>query len=138
MTTIRIKNRDIPLLYTVWEMKQIQEEIAPLGIALKLALGHNPDDETDESMYGSAEHLKNAAKLMRIMGNAGLEEAGEDPDLTDKKVMRAIKPIDLADMINACMDAINEGMESEIQPKKEEGPVDVTLEEINKKKVKDE
>ena len=34
------------------------------------------------------------AKLIRILGNAGLEEAGEAPDLTDKKVLRAMKPAD--------------------------------------------
>ena len=40
-------------------------------------------------------------------------------------------------MVNACMNSMAEGMESEIPEKKPEGPVDVTLEEINKKKEKD-
>ena len=75
-------------------------------------------------------------KLIRILGNAGLEEAGEAADLTEKNVMRAIKPMDLMEKISACMDAINEGMVSEIPEKKDEGPVDVTLEEMKKKEVK--
>ena len=68
------------------------------------------------------------------LGNTGLEEEGENPDLTDKKVMRAIRPVELGEMVSACMEAMNEGMASEIPEKKQEGPVDVVLEEIEKKK----
>ena len=39
MASITLKGREIPLLYTVYEMKQIQEEIAPIGQALKIVLG---------------------------------------------------------------------------------------------------
>ena len=137
MVTITLKGREIPLLYTTWEMKQIQEELGPLSKAISLVLGRNPEDEKDTSRYGSAEHLGAAAKLIRILGNAGLEEAGESADLSDKKVLRALKPADLIAAVNACMDAMNEGMTSEIPAKDEEGPVDVTLEEMNKKKEKD-
>lgn len=138
MRSIQIKGREIPLLYTVYEMKQIQEEIAPLDRALSMVSGRNPDDKEDTSKYGSAEHLAAAATLIRILGNAGLEEAGEAPDLTEKKIMRGLKPADLNLSINACMDAMNEGMTSEIPEKEETGPVDVVLEEINKKKEKED
>lgn len=133
MITINLKGREVPLLYTTYEMKQIQEEIAPLGKAMQLVLGRNPDDETDMSGYMGAEHLKHAATLIRILGNAGLEEAGEAPDMTDKKIMRALRPADMIEAINACMDAMTEGMASEIPPKEDEGPVDVTLEDMKKK-----
>lgn len=136
MVTINLKGRDIPLLYTTWEMKEIQEDIAPISRAISLVLGRNPDDKKDTSKYGSAEHLMAAAKLIRILGNAGLEEAGETPDLTDKKVLRALRPADLASAVSICMDAMNEGMRSEIPEKDNDEPVDVTLEEINKKKAK--
>ena len=136
MATINLKGREIPLLYTTWEMKEIQEDIAPISQAISLVLGRNPEDKTDTSKYGSAEHLMAAAKLIRILGNAGLEEAGETPDLTDKKVLRALRPADLASAVSICMDAMNEGMRSEIPEKDNDEPVDVTLEEINKKKVK--
>ena len=137
MAKIVLKGREIPLLYTVYEMKQIQDDIAPLSRAISMVLGRNPDDKTDTGRYGSAEHLEAAAKLIRILGNAGLEEAGDAPDLTDKKVMRAIRPSELADMVSACIDAMNEGMASEYPEKEDDGPVDVTLEEMKKKKVKD-
>ncbi|MBR6442731.1 MAG: hypothetical protein IKS46_03505 [Clostridia bacterium] len=137
---ITLKGRRIPLIYTTYEMKQMQEEIAPLSELNRAIYGRNPKDETDTSGYASAEHLSNVAKLIRILGNAGLEESGEEGNLTDKWVLRAIKPGELVEMVNACTDAMNEGMESEIpddiEKKAKEGPVDVTLEEIKKKKDK--
>lgn len=134
MASITLKGREIPLLYTTWEMKQIQEEIGPMNEAIRLILGRNPENEEDTSAFGSAKHLAVAATLIRILGNAGLEEAGENPDLTEKKILRSVKPADLAMLVSTCMDAMAEGMGSEIPPKEAEGPVDVTLEEINKKK----
>lgn len=137
MASIRINEREIPLIYTVYEMKLIQEEIAPLNRAISLVMGRNPDDKEDMSFYGGPEHLDAAAKLIRILGNAGLEEDGKDPDLTEKKIMRALKPAELIMAINACMEAMSEGMASEIPEKKQEGPVDVTLEDMKKKEPKE-
>ena len=136
MASITLKGREIPLLYTVYEMKQIQEEIAPLSKAISLVTGRNPEDEDDLSGFGGAAHIETAAKMIRILGNAGLEESGQEPDLTDKKIMRAMKPNEMMDLINACMEAMSEGMRSEIPEKEDEGPVDVTLEEMKKKELK--
>ena len=134
MAEITLKGRRIPLLYTVYEMKQVQEEICSLGDFQYVVFGRNREDEHDQSKYGSAEHLAAIAKLIRIMGNAGLEEAGEEPNLTEKGIMRAIRPANIPDYISACADALNEGMSSEYPKEEAEGPVDVTLEEMNKKK----
>ena len=134
MASITLKGREIPLLYTTWEMKLIQEEIAPLATAIAMVTGRNPEDEKDTSRFGGAEQLGAVARLIRILGNAGLEEAGENPDLTEKKILRALKPSEMMSAINACMDAMAEGLASEIPEEKKEGPVDVTLEEMNKKK----
>ena len=54
--------------------------VGTLSRAISLVLGRNPDDKEDTSKYGSAEHLKAAAALIRILGNAGLEEAGENAE----------------------------------------------------------
>ena len=137
MISITLKGREIPLLYTVWEMKQVQEEICPLGELSYAAFGRNKEDKNDTSKYGSPEHLNALAKLVKILGNAGLEEAGENPDLTEKKILRMMRIDEIAQVENACVDAMNEAMASEIPEKKEEGPVDVTLEEIEKKKERD-
>ena len=137
MATITLKGREIPLLYTVFEMKTIQEEICPLGDFQYVLFGRNKDDEKDTSKYATPEHLSAVAKLIRILGNAGLEEAGEKADLTDKAVLRALKPGELVEAVNACMKAMNEGMASEIPEKNSDEPVDVTLEEMKKKETKD-
>ena len=136
MVTITLKGREIPLLYTTYEMKTIQEEIAPISRAIRIVLGRNPDDEEDRSKYASAEHLDAVAKMIRILGNAGLEEAGEAPDLTDKKVLRALKPAEVGIAVEKCIEAMGEGMASEIPEKKKEGPEDVGLKEIERKKEK--
>ena len=137
MTEITLRGRKIPLLYTVYEMKAVQEEVCPLGELQYVLFGRNRDDEKDTSRYGAPEHIGTVAKMVRILGNAGLEEAGEKPDLTDKWVMRSLKPTQLAETVNMCITAMNEGMASEIPEKEETGPVDVTLEEMNKKKERD-
>lgn len=136
MKTITLKGREIPLYYSTYELKTLQEEIGPMQEAIRMVLGRGAEDD-DTSRFGSAEHLGAAAKLIRILGNAGLEEAGENPDLTDKKVLRAIRPAEIAEIVNSCMEAMQEGMASEIPEKKKEGPVDVTLEEMQKKKERD-
>ena len=137
MAEITLKGRKIPLLYTMLEMKQIQEEVAPVGEFLYLMLGVNKDNPEDRSLYATAEHLEALGKTIRILGNAGLEEAGETPDLTDQWVMRAIRPAKIQDAMQRCLDAINDGMASEIPAKKSDEPVDVTLEQLEKKKEKD-
>jgi hypothetical protein len=138
MASITLKGREIPLIYTVLEMKQIQEEIGPLNKAVNYITGKDPDrDESDESFAGSPEHISAVAKAVVIMGNAGLEEAGEVPDLTEKKILRALKPNEFAVAMNKCIEAMNEAMRSEIPEKKSDEPVDVTLEDMKKKEAKE-
>lgn len=134
MAHINLRGREIPLIFTMMEMKAMQEEICRLDDLQYALFGRNRDDEKDMSGYCSAEHLGALAKALRIMGNAGLEEAGEAPDLTDKKVMRGLSPSKIMEACTACMNAISEGMASEIPPKESEGPVDVGLQEIEEKK----
>ena len=140
MNTIILRGREIPLLYTTYEMKQIQEEIAPLGEVNYVIFGRNKDDEEDTSLYGSPGHLEAVGKLIRILGNAGLEESGETADLTDKWVMRALKPSQIVEAVGKCIEAMNDGMASEVmdlEKKEDNEPVDVTLEQMKKKKETD-
>lgn len=134
MTTITLKGREIPLLYTVYEMKSIQEDICPLDDLFYQVMGTTREDPKSREKFGTPDHLDTVAKLVRILGNAGLEEAGENPDLTEKRILRAIRPGDIADIVTACAQAITEGVESEIKDPGDSEPKDVVLEEINKKK----
>ena len=133
MVTITLKGREIPLLYTVWEMKEIQEEIAPLSQAISLVLGRNPEDKEDTSRYGGAEHLAAASKLIRILGNAGLEESGEEGDITDKWVLRHMKPAMVLIYAVGVMTVISQGNMMEAKEEKK-GPVDEIKEEEDAKK----
>ena len=135
MVTIKLRGREIPLLYTTLEMLKIQEEVSRIGEFLYTLFGRENGDEESASLYGTPQHLNAVAKAIRIMGNAGLEESGQEPDLTDKWVMRSLSPARIPDAMSACLEAFNKGMESELQDdKKDEGPVDVVLEDMNKKK----
>jgi len=139
MIEITLKGRKIPLLYTTLEMKQIQEEVVRIGPFMRMLFGKAENDGEDEaSLFGGPEQLNAIGKCIRILGNAGLEEAGEEANLTDKWVMRALKPSMISEAMITCMEAINDGLSSEIPPAPESGePVDVTLEDIEKKSAKE-
>ena len=136
MVILKLKEREIPLVYTTLEMLDIQEDIGPIDKAIRTVNGVNPDDDKDLSLIGGKEQLKALGAFIRILGNAGLRMNGEEADLKDREILGWMRPDEILKAVNACMDAMQEGMRSEIPEKEETGPVDVTLEEINKKKVK--
>lgn len=114
MVTIKLKNREIPLYFSACEMVETQRQIAePISRMVLIILGKNPDDPEDTTQFGSADHLKAIAQLVCILGNAGLEEAGEVPDLTEKDVLRKLKPTSIYEIVSACLDAMNEGADHE-------------------------
>lgn len=137
MSSITLKGREIPLLYTTYEMKELQEQFGPLSDFDYKLLGKNKDDPEDASKYGGTEQLDAVAGAIRILGNAGLEDAGEDANLTDKWILRAMRPVQLLDAVKAIIKALQEGNRSEIPEKEQTGPVDVTLEEIKKNGTKE-
>ena len=78
---------------------------------------------------------KKLATLIRILGNAGLEEDGKEPDLTDKWVLRNMRPSMVMAYAIAAMAVITEGNKVEVpEDDKQTGPVDEGLEEENAKK----
>ena len=114
MNTIKLKDREIPLFFSAYEMVEAQRQIAePMTRIVSIILGRNPEDPDDTSRFGSADHLNSIAQLVCIMGNAGLEEAGEKPDLTVKAVLRNLKPADLYEIVSVCLDAMYAGVDSE-------------------------
>lgn len=137
MITIKLKGREIPLIYTVYEMKQVQEEICPLGEISYRILGLNKDNPEVRDGFGGPEQLDALSKMIRIMGNAGLEEAGEAPNLTDKSVLRAMRPTQIPEMVNACSTVIGESLRSEFPDADKDEPTDVVLEELKKKEPKE-
>ena len=134
---IKIGNRTIPMTLTTFEMIAIQDEIGcTVGQLRDQVFGLEQNLETDEysfKMVDDKDRLKKFGTLIRILGNAGLEEAGQKPDLTDKWVLRNIRPAMIMAYTIAITSVINEAMRMETG-QQQEGPVDEGLEEENRKK----
>lgn len=141
MNEIKIGKRSIPMYYSTFEMIAIQEEIGCTAFQLKeQVFGIRQVDEDDPmsivlDCVTEPEKTKKLATLIRILGNAGLEEDGKEPDLTDKWVLRNMKPSMVMAYAIAAMAVITEGNKVEVpEDDKQTGPVDEGLEEENAKK----
>ena len=134
---IEIGGRKIPMLMSSYEVLTIQEEIGcTTGQIREDVFGIEHNLETDEytsSLRSDPEKIKKFGKLIQILGNAGLEEAGQKPDLTDKWVLRNIKPLMMIPFMILINGVINDAMSMEFAAE-QNGPVDEVLEEQNRKK----
>lgn len=140
---INLGGRKIPLLLTTLELAEIQEDIGCTVAQLRdEVFGLTEDDEPDENgkpvfrfgVVNDPKKIRKMGTLIRILGNAGLEEKGEEPDLTDKWVLRALPPGWIIPMAVILVSIVNEAMRQEKTEEKQSGPVDVTIEEENRKK----
>lgn len=137
---LKIGGREIPLTLSVWESIAIQEEIGcTIGELREKVFGIEHNLETDEytiNMVKDKDKLRKMGILIRILGNAGLEEAGEAQDLTDKWVLRNIRPGMAVVYAMVLMAVINDAMQMESAERaaEEGGPVDEVLAEENQKK----
>lgn len=140
---INLGGRKIPLLLTTLELAEIQEDIGCTVAQLRdEVFGITEDDEPDENgqpvfrfgVVNDPKKIRKMGTLIRILGNAGLEEKGEEPDLTDKWVLRALPPGWIIPMAVILASVVQEAMKQEKTEEKQSGPVDVTIEEENRKK----
>ena len=141
LPTLKIGGREIPLYYSSYEMVDIQKDIGCTSFQLnEQVFGIHLEDEDDPSsirfgVITDGEKLEKFGKLIRILGNAGLEEEGKEGDLTDKWVLRHLKPGMIMAYVIAMVAVISDGNKVEsIASKEEEGAVDEGLEEQNAKK----
>ena len=141
MKEIKIGKREIPLFYSTFEMIEIQEEIGCTAFQLREEVfGIRQEDEDDPMSIWmecatDPEKTKKLGTLIRILGNAGLEENGEKGDLTDKWILRNMKPALIMAYAVAAMAVIVEGNKIEApEAEEQQGPVDEVLEEQNAKK----
>ena len=142
---IKIGGRMIPLFYSTLEMVQIQEEIGCTAYQLNDEVFGIIREEDEEDPNKPAEvrfgvvndgkKIRKMCTLLKILGNAGLEESGQEPDLTDKWILRHMKPGLIVIYAMALVAVIAEGNRIESTTNQEEqGPVDVVAEEQNAKK----
>ena len=148
MVEIKMGGRDIPLYLSTLELVEIQKDIGCTVAQLKDEVFGLWEDEEDLDENGAPkrkmkvavepELMKRLGILIRILGNAGLEEAGQEPNLTDKWILRHMKPGLIMGYALAAWGAVLEGMLTESAEiageDQEKGPVDVTIEESNRKK----
>jgi len=140
MNTIKIGKREIPLFYSTKELIDIQREIGCTGYELKdKVFGlRQVDEDNPESIVldvvTDPERMEKLGKLIMILGNAGLEEDGQEPDLTLKWVLRNIRPAMIAIYAVTVMAIIIQGNQMEQKEEEKSGPVDMILEEENAKK----
>lgn len=140
--TIKLGEREIPLYLSTYELIAIQEEVGCTVAQLRDEVFglHLADPENDKSwvmeLGTDPERMAKFGKLVRILGNAGLEEDGKEPDLTEKAVLRAMKPSLLLAYGLAVMAVVNDAQRSEAaaEEQEESGPVDELVEEENRKK----
>lgn len=144
MPEIKIGKRSIPLFYSTYETIAIQREIGCTAFQLKdTVFGTETIDEDKEPTLDNIrltvdkdpDKMEKLGILIKILGNAGLEENGQEPDLTAKWILRNMKPVMIPIYAMAVMGVIVAGniMEAkEDKPKNEE--TDVILEEENAKK----
>ena len=134
---IKIGGRTIPMAMTTYEMIAIQEEIGcTVGQLRDEVFGIEQNLETGEykfTVVTDREKLKKFGILLKILGNAGLEEAGQEPDLTDKWILRHIKPAMIMAYVVVATAVINDAMKMESE-EHGDGPVDEVLAEENRKK----
>ena len=139
MTEIKIGGRVVPLSYSAYEMIEIQKQIGCTAFQLKdIVFGiHQEDEDNADSVridvIRDPERLEKMGKLIAILGNAGLEEKGEEPNLTYKWVLRNMKPALVLSYAIATMGEIAEGNMMEAK-EEDTGPVDEGLEEQQAKK----
>ena len=136
MPEIKIGGRTIPLFYSTYEMIEIEKSIGCTAYQLNdKVIGARQTNEEDPDdpdgivldIMDKPENKENLGKLIRILGNAGLEEAGEPADLTDRWVLKHMKPGMVMIYAVAVMAVVNEGNQMEMK-KEDSGPVDETLE----------
>lgn len=116
MITLKIQEREIPLLFNTGVWGDIEENICDLAML-------------EETLKGK-QRVNTVLRLVWLMGNEGLKKAGETPDLTVEWLRDAVHPAKLRECREAVLKAVEKGMRMEDADGKEK---DLSLEKALKK-----
>lgn len=120
--TVKIADREIPLRFRMDQFIEIEENVGNLG-------------EIKELILKGKNRLRNMVAVMRILGNAGLKAAGEEPDLTDEWLREHMEPHDLMAYQLGILGCLTKETKSEAVQEENRGKKrDLVLEEIEAKK----
>ena len=120
--TINIGERTIPLRFRMNQFIEIEEEVGNLS-------------ELKDLLLKGKNRIRNVISVIRILGNAGLKHAGEEPDLTDDWLRENMDPHALLAYQVAVIGCMSKETESQAAAEeKQDTARDVVLDEINAKK----
>ena len=120
--TLKIGDRKIPLRFRMKQFIELEEELGNL-IDIK------------EKLLSDRHRLKTLVFTIRVLGNAGLEAAGEEPDLTEEWLEEHMEPHGLMAYQIAVLACLSKETASQAQQEENENKErDLVLEEINAKK----
>ena len=120
--TLTIGERVIPLRFTMNEFIEIEEEIGNLG-------------EVRDMILKGKNRLRNMIGVIRILGNAGLKNAGQEADLTDDWLKDNMDPHALLAYQIGVLGCLTKASESQaVKEENENKERDLVMEEINQKK----
>jgi len=119
---LTVGGREIPLKFRMNEFMQIEEEVGNLG-------------EIKDLILSGKKRIRNMVAVIRILGNAGLKQAGEKPDLTDEWLTENMDPYALIAYQAGILACMSRDSASEAEKEKNENEErDLVLEEIDGKK----
>lgn len=123
---INIGGRTIPLLFNLGAWIRMEEEVCVLARVDEI-LTYDREKKTNSN-------LRDVIALVRVLGNEGLKQAGEEADLTDEWLIEHIRPAQVLPVKTAIKGVMAMGFASETNKPDPKAPRDLELEEINKKK----
>ena len=120
--TLKIGERKIPLRFRMNQFIEIEETVGNLG-------------EVRDLILNGKHRLSNLVTVIRILGNAGLKAAKQEPDLTDEWLKENMDPHALrAYQIGVLACLTQESYSEAAEEENENTERDLVLEEINAKK----
>jgi len=120
---IKIGKMSVEPVFTVAAWMDIEERFGALGAAV-------------DAMKEDGKWIEATAAMTAILCNQGLRKLGKKPALTQENVLNLMLTMKSAQMLkarNLCLAAIVEGSRTETEEDDDEEPVDVVLEELQKK-----
>lgn len=120
---IKIGKMRIEPVFTVAAWEEIEERFGTLEASI--------DALKDKETW-----RQHTAEMTAILCNHGLRKLGKRPALTPENVMDMMLPMrarQIVDARNLCLAAIAEGSRTDAENEEDEEPVDVVLEELEKK-----
>lgn len=120
--SLMIGEKKIPMKFGMRQFIELEEKLGNLA-------------EIKELILKGKDRLRNLVFIIRVLGNAGLKNAGEEPDLTEEWLLDNMDPHYLMAYQIAVLACLTK--ETESQAVKEENETkerDLVLEEINAKK----